>query len=524
MGAKLSTSSTSTSASARQPLQAGQPQHEPQAARPPLCAAEVLCMAGAETTAVVQRVAAAAQLSVRVVPTTTDALRALREGRGCRALVAALGVEPSNFLFNEGYGDRSDLIALAKQLGCVVVVYSHTALRDGDTSRACMDVGVDAVVASASALQQQVAMFAMSDAIEAADLTPRATQAGAESAPRPPPSAPAEPTTQPVAPDAAAPGARTFPTLPAGAVDNRAELSYYPPLLRRASRDEELLSLLGGERHQAATVIRAQTEAISQMLAGLPRPLLASSTETRGSDQQFARVVAISDTHSYHDNMYLPPGDVLIHAGDIVGNYGQGYDIVGDLRSFLAWLQGVAPSFKHVVFIAGNHDTLLDRACRHPQHEEMRRMLASELPPNVTYLENDSCDVMNGRLRIWGSPVTECRRESMGKRYYSNAFERPRAERARVYAAVPDDGSVDILVTHGPPAVLSPWGDDILSHRMDSMSCPPPFHIFGHDHDHFGVYSESTGRTIAFNAAQEGLRRADQRGGGQAWIFDAPLR
>ena len=154
----------------------------------------------------------------------------------------------------------------------------------------------------------------------------------------------------------------------------------------------------------------------------------------------------------------------------------------------------------------------------------MRRLIGSGLPPNVTYIENGSCDVMSGRLRIWGSPMTECRQESMGKRYYSNAFERPRAERARVYGAIPDDGSVDILITHGPPAVLSPWGDEVLKDCIDSMRHPPPFHIFGHDHDNFGVYLEAAGRTIAFNAAQEGLRRADRRGGGQAWIFDAPLR
>jgi Icc-related predicted phosphoesterase len=56
------------------------------------------------------------------------------------------------------------------------------------------------------------------------------------------------------------------------------------------------------------------------------------------------------------------------------------------------------------------------------------------------------------------------------------------------------------------------------------MEHPPPFHIFGHDHEHFGVYTEAGGRTVALNAAQEGLRRADRRGGGQAWVFDAPLR
>ena len=72
--------------------------------------------------------------------------------------------------------------------------------------------------------------------------------------------------------------------------------------------------------------------------------------------------------------------------------------------------------------------------------------------------------------------------------------------------------------------MLSPWGDGVLKARLDAMEHPPPFHIFGHDHEHFGVYTEAGGRTVALNAAQEGLRRADRRGGGQAWVFDAPLR
>eukprot|EP01047_Picozoa_sp_COSAG01_P090716 COSAG01_NODE_22505_length_852_cov_62.916335_1_plen_283_part_11 len=283
-------------------------------------------------------------------------------------------------------------------------------------------------------------MFAMSDAIEAADLTPRDADTGtAASAARP---------TSPIVAAGAlshsTPEGRIFPALPAGAADNRAELSYYPPLLRRAHRDEELISVLGEELGQAA-LIRARTEGISRKLAGLPRPLLAPPNDglVGGGGQEFARVVAMSDTHSFHSYVHLPPGDVLIHAGDIVGNYGEGYDIGGDLRSFVAWLQGVAPAYTDVVFIAGNHDTLLDPDRRHAEHEAARRIIGS-LPLNVTYIENGSCDVMGGRLRIWGSPVTECRQESMGKRYYSNAFERSRAERSRLYGTIPDDGSVDI--------------------------------------------------------------------------------
>ena len=57
------------------------------------------------------------------------------------------------------------------------------------------------------------------------------------------------------------------------------------------------------------------------------------------------------------------------------------------------------------------------------------------------------------------------------------------------------------MITHGPPAVLSPWGDGVLKARLDAMEHPPPFHIFGHDHEHFGVYTEAGGRTVALNAA-----------------------
>ena len=86
--------------------------------------------------------------------------------------------------------------------------------------------------------------------------------------------------------------------------------------------------------------------------------------------------MAISDTHSYHSRMELPAGDVLIHGGDIVGNYGKEYDIAADMRSFVSWLYKVAPRYTEVVFVAGNHDTLLDPACS-------KFSLPPSLPPSL---------------------------------------------------------------------------------------------------------------------------------------------
>ena len=48
------------------------------------------------------------------------------------------------------------------------------------------------------------------------------------------------------------------------------------------------------------------------------------------------RLVCISDTHGLHDQVTLPPGDVLVHAGDFTSE-GE----LEDVRAFLDWFGGV---------------------------------------------------------------------------------------------------------------------------------------------------------------------------------------
>ena len=63
--------------------------------------------------------------------------------------------------------------------------------------------------------------------------------------------------------------------------------------------------------------------------------------------------VCISDTHTYHDKLTIPEGDVLIHSGDFSydGSSNATYD-------FIKFLQNQPHKYK--VVIAGNHDLTMD--------------------------------------------------------------------------------------------------------------------------------------------------------------------
>ena len=97
----------------------------------------------------------------------------------------------------------------------------------------------------------------------------------------------------------------------------------------------------------------------------------------------------IADTHSRHRSIRLPKGDVLIHAGDI--SY-RGEKL--EVEDFLTWFR--KQDFEHKIFIAGNHDFLLEKA----KPKEIDNLILDD----IIYL-NDSSTLVNG-YKIWGSPVT----------------------------------------------------------------------------------------------------------------------
>jgi len=188
-------------------------------------------------------------------------------------------------------------------------------------------------------------------------------------------------------------------------------------------------------------------------------------------------IVCISDTHGKHQQLQLPKGDMLLHAGD-VSSRGSAYEV----KQFLEWFE--AQPYQYKVFIAGNHDFLMED---HP--EQFREML----PDSVIYLENEAIEIEG--LKFWGSPVTP--------RFFDWAFNRDRgADIRRYWEKIPS--GVDVVITHGPPL---DYGDQTAQGERVGCSdlkeiilgLAPRYHIFGHIHEGYGMYSSF--KTTLINAS-----------------------
>ncbi|EFX04273.1 phosphoric ester hydrolase [Grosmannia clavigera kw1407] len=192
-------------------------------------------------------------------------------------------------------------------------------------------------------------------------------------------------------------------------------------------------------------------------------------TETNSSSTSAPlRVVCIADTHDLFP-AHVPPGDLLIHAGDLTNSGSP-----ADLQLMLDWL--TAQPHRHKVVVAGNHDAWMDPVAR------VAAGLTSPLPPdpvfatNVHYLQHRSVvlDFAAGRrLTVFGAPdIPVCGPASFAFQYDPDTP--PWKD------AIPAD--IDILVTHAPPR-----------HHCDlELGCPgllrelwrvrPALHVFGHVH------------------------------------------
>lgn len=188
------------------------------------------------------------------------------------------------------------------------------------------------------------------------------------------------------------------------------------------------------------------------------------------------RLVIISDTHGLHEQLTLPPGGVLIHAGDSCrgGHF-------HELSSFLDWF-GDQPH-PHKILIAGNHDWAFQKV----------PALAREKAETVcTYLQDEEL-VIDG-VKFYGSPWQPD--------FCSWAFNLPRGEAlARKWAQIPAD--CDVLITHGPPAGIldQVWAkhcgcEDL---RAAVFRIKPRLHVFGHIHYSYGARDENG--TMFRNAA-----------------------
>lgn len=197
------------------------------------------------------------------------------------------------------------------------------------------------------------------------------------------------------------------------------------------------------------------------------------------------KIVSISDTHSYHREIVVPDGDVLVHAGDMT--------FKGELsviEDFADWIKSLP--HKHKVVIFGNHELGMQHGPKRPKAIKMIE------DAGVIYLEDSRAEIEG--LKFWGSPAQPF--------FHNWEFNYQRGKDiAAVWAKIPDD--TNVLITHGPPyGVL----DSVprIDGSVDRVGCQDLLeriadlpdlkaHIFGHIHAGYGTMQ--VGPTLMVNAA-----------------------
>ncbi len=188
------------------------------------------------------------------------------------------------------------------------------------------------------------------------------------------------------------------------------------------------------------------------------------------------KVVCISDTHTLHDELDMPEGDILIHSGDF-----SGYSNHKELQSINAWF-GTLP-YKRIFLVPGNHDgQFVD------SYEDSIRMMS-----NATVLIDEAAEYEG--YKIYGSPWCT----QFGDWWFMTN-EKALKE---AWAKIPTD--TGILITHQPPYMLL---DTVLRGNVGCKNLraevlnriKPKLHVFGHLHWDGGKTLEENG-TIFVNAA-----------------------
>jgi Icc-related predicted phosphoesterase len=182
------------------------------------------------------------------------------------------------------------------------------------------------------------------------------------------------------------------------------------------------------------------------------------------------KIIAISDTHQYHNFLKIPMCDILIHAGDFCN-----YDRKEEVDSFLTWFASQPAKYK--IFIAGNHDLLYDSNF-YPDFQDKKIFYPKYY--NSIYLENNGINIEG--LNIWGSPYS-CD-------FGGWAFMKKDKDLQSIWNQIPD--ATDILITHSPPfGVLDKTtknlnvGSKTLRNKVRKIK--PKIHIFGHIHEASGI-------------------------------------
>jgi len=186
--------------------------------------------------------------------------------------------------------------------------------------------------------------------------------------------------------------------------------------------------------------------------------------------------------------------DVVVHSGDC-SNYRDPYRNSNEVLDFIEWYKTVP--VEHKIYVAGNHDTSIERRLITPEHFA---------DAGIIYLENS--DVVINGIKFWGSPHTPT--------FGEWAFMKAREKINKVWNNIPQD--TDVLIVHGPPkgvrdlsydryGNLEMCGCSALMKKCYALKDKLKLVCFGHIHNMDGVetnqgvsyYSHTT--TVFSNAA-----------------------
>ncbi len=187
----------------------------------------------------------------------------------------------------------------------------------------------------------------------------------------------------------------------------------------------------------------------------------------------------ISDLHGFYPK--LEGGDLLIVAGDLTTRHTD-----KEWHEFASWMND--QDYKKIVFIAGNHDTMIERWDKE-QDEEGYKGPVSDPNERIEYL-CDSGTEFEG-LKIWGSPWTKT---FPGMNPKCKAFTVDTEEElSEKWELIPED--MDILITHSPSWGLHDTniknercGSKSLTHWIDKHVDSLKLFVCGHIHEAYGIY------------------------------------
>ncbi len=209
------------------------------------------------------------------------------------------------------------------------------------------------------------------------------------------------------------------------------------------------------------------------------------------------KICCISDTHTFTDNLTLPPGDLLIHCGDFTMR-----GTKEETEKFSEWLKN--QPYKNKIVIAGNHELSFDKI-RYEQRllkfmnkpTQLEALKKNINPDNFIkclkdiegciYLEHESVNLYGYKIfgTAYVAPVSDW------------DFMLKSEERKKKFKEIPSD--TEILITHTPPSGILDCKDSETNEKLRSgcvhlkeevlNRVKPVYHIFGHNHDGYGCKS-----------------------------------